>query len=101
MHHDARMAVLLQVTVAPATQDQFNALDARVGQSMEEAGGPPEGLMSHVAYPEGEGFVVADVWRSEAEGRAYVEEVLRSLLSELGLTPHETSARPVWSFARP
>ena len=31
------MAVLLQITVAPASQDQFNELDARVGQSMEEA----------------------------------------------------------------
>ena len=30
------MAFLLQLTVAPATQDQFNELDAKVGQSMRE-----------------------------------------------------------------
>ena len=95
------MAVLVQVTVAPATQDQFDALDARVGQSMLEAGGPPDGLMSHVVHPGGGGFVIAEVWRTEAEGRAYIGEVLRPMVEELGLLAHETTVLPVWSFARP
>lgn len=95
------MAVLVQVTVTPATRDQFDELDARVGQSMEQAGGPPAGLMSHVAYPELDGFVVADVWRAEAEGQRFFDEVLQPLLAELGLTTQESSVRPVWSFARP
>ena len=64
------MAVLVQLSVSPATQEEFNELDARVGQSMMAAGGPPAGLMSHVVYPEGDGFVVAEVWRTEAEGQA-------------------------------
>jgi len=46
------MATLLSIRVGPATQDQFNDLDARVGQAMMQAGGPPDGLMSHVVYPE-------------------------------------------------
>jgi hypothetical protein len=50
------MAVLLQLTVTPATREQFDELDVRVGQSMAQAGGPPAGLMSHVAYPERDGF---------------------------------------------
>ena len=56
---------------------------------MTQAGGPPAGLMSHVVYPHGEGFVVADVWRTRAEGQPYVDEVLRPLLVELGLTAPE------------
>ena len=68
---------------------------------MMDAGGPPAGLMSHVVYPEGDGFVVADVWRTEAGGRAYVDEVLRPLLADVGLTAHATTALPAWSFARP
>ncbi len=68
---------------------------------MKQAGGPPAGLMSHVAYPEGGGFVIAEVWRTEAEGRPYVDDVLRPLLTELGLNAHETTVHPVWSFARP
>jgi hypothetical protein len=95
------MAVLLQLTVTPATHEQFDQLDVRVGQSMMQAGGPPAGLMSHVVYPQGEGFVVADVWRTRAEGQPYLDEVLRPLLIELGLTAAESTVLPVWSFARP
>ena len=95
------MACLLQLTVGPATQDQFDELDAKVGQSMTQSGGPPAGLMSHVVFPEGDGFVIAEVWRAESEGQHYVDGVLRSLLAEVGLTGHATVVSPVWSFARP
>jgi hypothetical protein len=87
--------------VSPATQEQFNLLDDRVGEAMNTAAGPPIGLISHVVYPEGEGFVVAGVWRSEAEGRDYVDGGLRELLADVGLTRGETEVAPVWSFARP
>ena len=95
------MASLLQLTVAPATQDQFNELDAKVGQSMMEAGGPPAGLMSHTVYPEGDGFVIAEVWRAESDGQSYIDDVLRPLLAESGVTGQDIVVRPVWSFARP
>lgn len=95
------MAVRLQFHVSPATQDQFDQLDAKVGQSMMEAGGPPAGLMAHVVYPEAGGCIVAEVWRSEAEGAAYVDDVLRPLLNDLGLAAGEADVQPVWSFARP
>ena len=95
------MAVQLQLSVTSASRDQFDELDARVGQAMAEAGGPPPGLMSHVVHPEGDGFAVAEVWRTEAEGQSYLADVLRPLLAELQLTASETTVRPVWSFARP
>lgn len=95
------MAVLLQFTVTPATQDQFDELDARLGESMMEGGGPPPGLMAHVVYPDGGGFVVADVWRAESDGQPFVKDVVHPLLGELGLMASDTIVRPVWSFARP
>ena len=95
------MAVLLQLSVPSATRDQFDELDAKVGQAMSDAGGPPPGLMSHVVYPERDGFVVAEVWRTELEGQPYLDDVLRLLLAELRLTASEVTVRPVWSFARP
>ena len=95
------MAVLIQLSVGPATQDQFDELDAAVDEAMSQAGGPPQGLMAHIVYPEGDGFVVAGVWRTQDEGRAYVEGPLRSLVNGLGLSPLGTVVRPVWSFARP
>lgn len=95
------MAVLVTLQIPSATRDEFDALEERVGQAMATAGGPPPGLMSHVVYPEGDGFVVAEVWRSEDEGRGYLDEVLRALVAKAGLQAHVTEVRPVWSFARP
>jgi hypothetical protein len=57
--------------------------------------------MSHVVYPDADGFVVAEVWSTESQGLPYVDDVLRPLLSELHLTASETTVLPVWSFARP
>ena len=95
------MAVLLQLTVTPATRGQFDQLDVLVEQSMMQAGGPPAGLMAHVVFPQDEGFVVAEVWRTQAEGQPFVDEVLRPLLIGIGLTAAENTVLPVWSFARP
>ena len=95
------MAVVLTLSVFPSTQEQFNLLDDLVGRAMMSAGGPPAGLLSHVVYPDQDGFVVADVWRTEPEGRDFVDTVLRPLVTEAGLIPGDTDCRPVWSFARP
>ncbi|WP_377644668.1 hypothetical protein [Oryzobacter terrae] len=95
------MAVVIRLTVAPATREQFDALDDRVGKAMDAAGGPPARLMSHVVHPEGDGFVVSDVWRSEAEGVAYVDHTLRALITDVGLPDGQMQVAPVWSFARP
>jgi hypothetical protein len=95
------MASLLQLTVSVATRDEFEELDARAGQAMMSAGGPPPGLMSHVVYPEGDGFTLVEVWRDESEGHQYLDGVLRPLLTELSVTGGEPTARTVWSFARP
>ena len=95
------MAILLQLRVASATQEQFNGLDALVGESMMNAGGPPEGLMSHVVYAEGDGFMIAEVWRSEPAAWSYVDDVLRPLMKRLNLVAGEAEIRSVWSFARP
>jgi|SoimicMinimDraft_17_1059745.scaffolds.fasta_scaffold59084_1 hypothetical protein len=95
------MAALIRLTVDPATQEQFHALEALVGESMMQAGGPPTGLMSHVAYPSGNGVQVTDVWSTEEQGRTYFDQVLRPLVHKAGLTPGDTESVPVWSFARP
>jgi hypothetical protein len=57
--------------------------------------------MSHVVYPDGDGFVVAEVWRAQGEGQTYIDDVLRPIVAEVGLKAGETCVRPVWSFARP
>ncbi|MEQ6903758.1 hypothetical protein [Nocardioides sp. YIM 152588] len=95
------MAVVIRYTLAPATRERFLELDTLVGHAMLGAGGPPDGLMAHVAYPSGDGVEIADVWRTEELGRAYVEDVLTPLAQRVGMTAGEVEAIPVWSFARP
>ena len=74
----------------------------RQSRAVHDAGrGPPAGLMSHAVYPDGDGFVIAEVWRAESEGQSYIDDVLRPLLDESGLAGQDTVVRPVWSFARP
>ncbi len=95
------MAVLVQLPVMPATRAQFDELDDRVGQLMQAGGGPPDGLMSHAVYPERDGFVISQVWRTSTEGESYTESALRPLITELGLTAGTTVVLPIWSYARP
>jgi hypothetical protein len=68
---------------------------------MMAAGGPPAGPMSHVVYPGDDGFVLTQVWGTETEGLGYVDDVLRPLVTEVGLTPQKTGILPAWSLARP
>ncbi len=49
--------------------------------------------MTHVVYPEDDGCVIAEVWRTEAEGHAYVTDVLRPSASEVGLGAGEMTTR--------
>lgn len=98
---NAAMAVLLHLSVAPATKAAHDDLDARMAEHLTQAGGPPAGLMSHVVYPHGEGFVVADVWRTEAEGRSFFDDVLQPMVTNAGLGSSGLTVHPVWGFARP
>lgn len=66
-----------------------------------QLGGPPIGLMAHIAHPSGDGFVLCDVWRSEPEMRSFYDEVVLPKLAEAGLEPRDPVISPVWSFARP
>jgi hypothetical protein len=72
-----------------------------VNSAIMQLGGPPAGLMAHIAHPSGDGFVLCEVWRSEAEMRSFYDEVVLPELAEAGLEPQEPVISPVWSFARP
>ncbi|WP_327092214.1 hypothetical protein OIE66_16700 [Nonomuraea sp. NBC_01738] len=55
---------------------------------------PPKGLVAHLAYRVGDGLRYVDVWESEADWQAFVEErlhpVVDSVLAEaLGFRPPE------------
>jgi hypothetical protein len=92
------MAVLLRFTVTRRIKADSTA--RREGRATHVAGRrSTAGLMSHVVYAEGDGFVVAGVWRTEADGLR--RRRIATPLDELGLTAEATTISSVLSFARP
>jgi hypothetical protein len=95
------MAVVGQFRVESGVQSDHEALDAVVSAAIDRDGGPPAGLMAHLVRPEGEGFVVLQVWRSESEMRRYHESVVTPALDQLNLVSAEWKVWPLWGFAVP
>jgi hypothetical protein len=57
--------------------------------------------MVHLTRPQGDGFILTNVWRSEAEMRPFYDAVVLPALAEAGLEPEESSVSPAGAFARP
>ncbi len=95
------MAIFVQTVIPNGAEVNADRFDQSVEVAMMQTGGPPAGLMAHLAYPAGDGFVLCNVWRSEAEMQSFYDEVVLPKLAEAGLQPEESTVSPVWSFARP
>ena len=66
---------------------------------MIQAGGPPAGLMSHAASPDGDGLFISEVLCAESEGQPYIDDGRRPLFAEGGLNGHATVGPPGRSLA--
>jgi hypothetical protein len=95
------MAIVARLRVEPAGQDDHDRLQQAVESRLQQAGGPPDGLMAHLGHPDGNGFVIVEAWRSERLFRTYLEQLLLPALREVGLEYHEPEISPAWSIARP
>ena len=95
------MAIVVETLVPRATRAEAEQFDASIGASMMEMGGPPPGLMVHFARPDGDGFLLSNVWRNESDMRPFYDDVVLPRLAEAGLQHEESKISPVWVFARP
>jgi len=95
------MAVVVATRVLTVSKEEVDQLGQSLEMAMTQRGGPPAGHMVHIVYPSGQGLVIQDVWRTEADMRAFYDTVLLPALSELGLQAEESVVEHVWSFARP
>jgi hypothetical protein len=59
------MAIVALTSIRSADQDAHDRLQVAVEAGISRLGGPPDGLMVHLGYPSGDGFVIVDAWRSE------------------------------------
>lgn len=95
------MAIVVRTLVPQASQADADRLDQLVNAAITQRGGPPAGLMAHIGHPSGTGFMICEVWRSEADMESFYDEVVLPKLAEAGLRRDEPDVSPVWSFARP
>ncbi|MEA2902468.1 MAG: hypothetical protein QOH36_2355 [Actinomycetota bacterium] len=95
------MAIVVRTTIRSADQEAHDRLDQSVEAAIARLGGPPEGLMVHLAHPSGPDLLIVEVWRSESAFRSWWNDGMDPALVEAGLTAGEPDIFPVWSFARP
>jgi hypothetical protein len=95
------VAIVVRTLVHSADQDAHDRLQVAVEAGLSRLGGPPDGLMVHLGYPSGDGFVIVDAWRSEDAFRRWQSEVMEPALAETGLDGGEPEICPAWSLARP
>lgn len=95
------MAVISHTRVQKAGRIEQQAVDDGVNASIAAQGGPPEGLMALIVYPEGDGFIISSVWNNEDNMLRFDEAVQRPAIEGAQLSAEPTVTSPVWSFARP
>lgn len=95
------MAIVARILVEAVGSDNHDRLTRAVERQLATLGGPPDGLMVHLGYPQGDSLMVVEAWRTEALFRSYMEDVFLPALNEAGLTADEPDIAPAWSIARP
>jgi hypothetical protein len=100
-HYLAAMAVIARILVEVAEQSDHHRLESSVDERFQDLGGPPDGLMVHLGYPEKRGLMIVEAWRTEESFRACWDRVLQPALRDVGLVAAEPEVGPAWSIARP
>jgi hypothetical protein len=95
------MAVIVRIVLDSASQEDHDRLGAAVEANLHDRGGPPDGLMVHLGWPEDDGFVITEAWRPDQLFHRYRLELLEPALSDAGLVASEPDISPAWSIARP
>lgn len=96
------MAVAVTFRIADADQGDHDRLEAALRERIEAAGGPPDGLLVHLAHPDdADGFVSIEVFRDEASFRAFWSSMAEPALASVGLNAEVGAPVPIWSLARP
>ncbi len=95
------MAVIARLSVDAAGPDDHDRLQHVIDANLAARGGPPEGLMAHLGYPSGDGFLVVEAWRTEEDFRSFMTDVLLPAFDAVGLRATAPEVGPAWSIALP
>jgi hypothetical protein len=95
------MAVIARILIEAAEQSDHDRLESAVEERFQGLGGPPDGLMVHLGYPDRRGLMIVEAWRTEESFRSYFDQVLGAAIGDVGLAVGEPEVGPAWSIARP
>lgn len=95
------MAIVARLRVPTATAHDHDRLQHEVETRLATLGGPPDGLMVHLGYPDGDDLVLVEAWRTEDLFESYLRDVLQPALAAAGIEAPSPEIGPAFSIARP
>lgn len=96
------MAVLVEIALAGATQEQVDRAEVLAMERGQQVGGPPyPGCIFVAVVPHEDGLRFASAWRTETAFRATYEAALQPDLAAAGMTAGDPVVSPVLSMAVP
>ena len=79
------MAYGITLRFEGVTEDQYWAVNEKLGIDRNGEGDYPAGLISHVGGPTPDGWVVSEVWDARATQEAFMAGTLGAALGEVGV----------------
>ena len=95
------MAIIARIRLAGASAADHDRLEQEVATRLATLGGPPDGLMVHVGYKDGDYLVLVEAWRTEALFESYYRDLVQPALAAAHLRATAAEISPALSIARP
>ena len=99
--YDPSKAIIARIRLAGATTDDHDRLEQEVGTRLETMDGPPDGLMVHLGYEDGDDVVLVEAWRTEDLFESYYRDLLQPALGAADLRATVAEISAALSIARP
>ena len=99
--YDPSKAIIARIRLAGATADDHDRLEQEVGTRLETMDGPPDGLMVHLGYEDGDDVVLVEAWRTEDLFESYYRDLLQPALGAAHLRATVAEISAALSIARP
>jgi hypothetical protein len=79
------MAYGIVLTFDGVGEDQYWAVNEKLGINRDGTGDWPAGILSHTGGPTATGWIVAEIWNSKADQEAFMGGRLGAALGAVGL----------------
>jgi quinol monooxygenase YgiN len=93
------MAVAVEMTYTRSGMDTYHKASQQLGFTDDEH--PGAGILFHWVEATDDGYVVHEVWESEEQFNAFLDDHLQPMSAALGTEEPEVAIRAVDSYRRP